>query len=197
MRRALSPDDITLGLLAGGQASRLGGCDKAWLVRDGITQVERWQRRFAQETGALLISSNRDPQRYAERGLVSVADATPGLGPLAGLQALASACATAWLFTLPVDLLDVNDCLLPTLVASRADDGAYAIDDDGVQPLVALWRVDALRPAAAAMIARAELAVRGLHTCLALTAVHLAGVRFGNLNTPADLARAGVGTRMP
>src|SRR5690606_27868157 len=102
----------------------------------------------------------RDLQRHAERGIAAVADATPGLGPLAALDALAGACNTPWLFTLPVDLYDVNDCLLRTLVSSRARDGAYAIDDDGTQPLVALWRVDALRAAVVAMIAAGDLAVQ-------------------------------------
>src|SRR5690606_15951399 len=110
MPTVVSPDDITLGLLAGGKATRLGGRDKAWLVRDGMSQLERWQRRFASETTTLLVSSSRDPQRYAERGIATVADAVPGLGPLSGLEALAKACATPWLFTLPIDLHDVNDC---------------------------------------------------------------------------------------
>jgi len=80
--------DITLGILAGGRATRLGGIDKAWLERDGMPQVVRWQRRFAQETGAVLVSANRNLERYALAGLTTVADRTVGdLGPLAGLDA--------------------------------------------------------------------------------------------------------------
>ena len=33
--------DTTLGILAGGRATRLGGTDKAWLRRDGVPQVVR------------------------------------------------------------------------------------------------------------------------------------------------------------
>jgi len=35
----LAPSDVTLGLLAGGRATRLGGVDKAWLLRDGEPQA--------------------------------------------------------------------------------------------------------------------------------------------------------------
>lgn len=184
--------DITLGILAGGRATRLGGIDKAWLERDGVPQVVRWQRRFAHETGAVLVSANRNLERYAVIGLTAVPDRTlADLGPLAGLDALAEACATPWLLTLPVDLVGVNECLLPTLVALAGANGAFAVDDDGPQPLVALWRVRALQDAAAAA-ATGEVAVHALQSTLGMAAVRFDGVRFGNLNTPDDLAAAGI-----
>ncbi|MDR7135761.1 molybdopterin-guanine dinucleotide biosynthesis protein A [Lysobacter niastensis] len=184
--------DITLGILAGGRATRLGGIDKAWLERDGVPQVVRWQRRFAQETGTVLVSANRNLEHYAVTGLTTVSDRTAiDLGPLAGLDALAEACATPWLLTLPVDLVGVNECLLPTLVALASANGAFAVDDDGPQPLVALWRVRALQDATAAAAATGEVAVHALQAELGMAAVRFDGVRFGNLNTPDDLAAAG------
>ena len=182
----------TLGILAGGAATRMGGRDKAWLERAGIPQVLRWQRRFAGHVDALLVSANRDEARYRGHGLVAVRDDVAGAGPMAGLSALATACATPWLLTLPVDLVDCSDCLLPTLRSAAGDAGAWAEDDEGRQPLVALWRVDLLRAAAPRALARGALSVRDLQAALGMTGVRLAGVRFGNLNTPADLAMAGV-----
>lgn len=184
--------DITLGLLAGGRGSRLGGVDKAWLQRDGVPQVVRWSKRFADEHGPVLVSANRDPDRHAAHGFRVVPDRSPDLGPIGGLDALAAACATPWLFTLPVDLVGANDCLLRTLVSQRGEDGAHAVDADGPQPLVALWRRDALRTACAEAIAAGESAVHRLRQRLDLPAVLFAGVRFGNLNTPDDLRAAGL-----
>lgn len=188
----LTPDRITLGVLAGGRATRLGGRDKAWLLRAGEAQVLRWRRRFSAETGAMLVSANRDLPRYAAAGLAVVTDRVADAGPLAGLEALAHACATPWLFTLSVDLVAVNDCLLPTLCAQRGEDGAYAVDDDGLQPLVALWRVDALRAGIAQALHGGDFGVRRLQSVLAMAAVRFCGVRFGNLNTPDDLIAAGI-----
>jgi len=187
----IEPADLTLGLLAGGNASRLGGLDKAWLARGGVPQVLRWARRWPGEHAAVLVSANRDPDRHAAAGLAAVADRAPGLGPLGGLDALAAACATPWLLTLPVDLVGANDCLIRTLASKRGADGAFAVDDDGPQPLVALWRVAALRDACAAAIAADARAVHALRERLDLAAVVFSGFRFGNLNTPDDLRAAG------
>lgn len=190
----IAADTLTLGLLAGGRGSRLGGIDKAWLERDGIPQVLRFARRFPGETGPVLVSANRDLPRYADAGLQAVPDRlVEGCGPLAGLDALAAACGTEWLLTLPVDLFDVNDCLVRSLASAATAGGAVAEDDDGLQPLVALYRRDALRLALATMVAGAEYAPRQLESRLGLGRVRLPGVRFGNLNTPQDLAAARIG----
>lgn len=189
---SLAPSDVTLGILAGGRATRLGGRDKAWLERDGLAQVVRWQRRFAQETSAVLVSANRDLPRFGAAGLRAVPDRiTRDIGPLAGLDALAAECLTPWLLTLPVDLVGVNESLLQTLASAAHDLGAYAVDDDGPQPLVALWRVDAMRDAIGDAL-RGNGAVHALQRGLGMASVRLQGVRFGNLNTPDDLAAAGI-----
>ncbi len=192
MLTAIPANNITLGLLAGGKASRLGGIDKAWLERDGVPQVLRWRRRFSDEVAALLISANRNLERYAAHSLIAVADRIADAGPLGGLDALANACESPWLFTLPVDLVGTNDCLLRTLATMRGEDGAYAIDDDGAQPLVALWRRDALRMACADALSTRIYAVHALQATLGMSAVVFSGFRFGNLNTPADLEAAGL-----
>src|SRR4051794_36787739 len=132
---------VTLGILAGGRATRLDGLDKAWLEREGQPQVLRIVRRFATRVDHVLVSANRHLQHYRQHGLTAVVDSVEDIGPIGGLNALMEACKTPWLLTIPVDVVDVNDCLLPTLMARADTKGAYAIDDDGVQPLVALWRV--------------------------------------------------------
>jgi len=188
----IAREDITLGILAGGRATRLGGIDKAWLERGGVAQVVRLTRRFGPETAAVLASANSELPRYASAGIEAVPDRIADAGPLGGLDALAAACRTPWLLTMPVDMVDASDCLLRTLVSAAAANGARAQDESGVQPLVALWRVDALREAATAALRDGRLAVQALQLRLDMAVVHFAGVRFGNLNTPDDLRAAGI-----
>ena len=192
MTAAPAADALTLGLLAGGRASRLGGRDKAWLERDGQPQVMRLQHAFAPRVARVLVSANAAVDRYAAHGLATVQDRIPDAGPLSGLDALVAATTTPWLLTLPVDLVHVDTRLLPMLALLAGDTGAYAIDDDGVQPLVALWPVARARPAIDAAFARGDYAIRGLQQALGMQAVRLDGVRFGNLNTPDDLIDAGI-----
>lgn len=193
MKNSLSPSDITLGILAGGRATRLDGLDKAWLEREGVPQVLRIAHRFAPEVGKVLVSANRALDRYAGHGFDVVIDRIPNAGPLSGLDALAHVCTSPWLLTLPVDLVGVNECLLPSLVAAGGQ-GAYAEDDDGLQPLVALWRVELLRDAATQALQTGEMAIQPLQARLDMARVRFAGVRFGNLNTFADLQAAGFQT---
>ncbi|WP_242103904.1 molybdenum cofactor guanylyltransferase [Lysobacter sp. M2-1] len=185
--------EVTLGILAGGRATRLGGVDKAWLQREGLSQVLRLSERFRPQVVEVVVSANRDLQRHAAAGLRAIADREQDIGPMGGIDALAHACTTPWLLTIPVDLVDINDCLLPSLLAAgNAGTGAYAEDDNGAQPLVALWRVADLRRGLASAIASGDYAVQALQARLQMRLVRLPGVRLGNLNTPADLAAAGI-----
>lgn len=193
MTDTLHPSQVTLGILAGGRATRLGGRDKAWLVRDGQAQVVRLAAALAGRCGAVLVSANTGLERYAAHGLATVRDRVPGLGPIGGLDSFAGACKTPWLLTVPVDVVDTNDCLLRTL-ASAGGDGAVAEDDDGPQPLVALYRCERLRQALPAALASGDYSVQALQAVLGLHRIRFAGVRFGNLNTPGDLRAAGFDT---
>lgn len=188
----LAREALTLGILAGGRGTRLGGRDKAWLLRGGVPQVVRVAQAFAGDCGVVLVSANRDLARHAALGLQAVPDRIAGIGPVAGLEALAAACATTWLLTLPVDVVDAGPGLLPALVrAAAVVDGAVAEDADGLQPLVALYRCAALRPAVAGAIAGGDYSVRAMQGRMRLARARVAGMRLGNLNTPEDLRLAG------
>ena len=186
----LAPASLTLGILAGGQATRLGGRDKAWLMRGGVAQVVRLSQQFAPNCAAVWVSANRNLPRYAEHGLHAVTDRIPLIGPMGGLDLLANTCASAWLLTVSVDVLQLPNTLLPQL-AQAGGAGAVACDDDGLQPLIALYRVAALRPALAAALAAKQHSVRQMQAAMGLSHVLFSGMHFGNLNTPEDLHLAG------
>lgn len=187
------PVGITLGVVAGGQASRLGGLDKAWLHCAGRPLVLRCVDALRGDVDRVLVSANRALARYEAVGLTALGDraAYAGCGPVAALDALAHACRSEWLVTVPVDVLQLPDALVPRLVAVGGASGAFAIDDDGEQPLVAAWPAAALRDALAS-IGPAAVPVRHLHALSGSRGVRFADFTFGNLNTPADLAAAGV-----
>jgi molybdopterin-guanine dinucleotide biosynthesis protein A len=191
MNEQRQPVHLTLGILAGGRATRLGGIDKAWIERDGVPQVLRIAGRFMPAVNAVLVSTNRDPLRLVEHGLLPIPDNRADTGPIGGLEALASACSTEWLLTIPVDLVGINECLLPSLQFAAVANGAFAEDDDGPQPLVALWRAVALRAAASAAIDARDFAVHAMQEKLGMACVPFHGVRFGNLNTADDLQASG------
>lgn len=190
----IAPGDVTLGIIAGGAATRLQGRDKAWLQFDGEPLVLRLARLLAGRVAGVLVSANRHLDRYPMHGLVALPDRVPDRpGPLGGIDALLAACGSPWLLTLPVDVLNFPVDLLPRLQQAAGDSpGARAHDDDGPQPLVALWRVAECRDAVADALAAGEHAVHRVQSRLGMAAADFTGLRFGNLNTPGDLARHGV-----
>jgi molybdopterin-guanine dinucleotide biosynthesis protein A len=192
------PDGITLGILAGGRATRLGGADKALLTYAGRSLLERTLAALSADDDAMRLLSHRDAQgaalalAHGMRGVGDLRDGQPG--PLAGLEALLAASRTPWLLTAPVDLRDIPQGLgarLRARVSVLPPDAprvTVVADDDGLQPLVALWPVAASLAAVRAALDAHRLAVRDLLTTLPHDLLDIRPHRLGNLNTPGDFA---------
>ncbi len=179
---------VTLGILAGGRATRLGGSDKAWSVYRGETLIERTLDALGDAFAARLVGANRDLDRYAAVGLRAVPDRIAGHpGPLAGLDALLAACETELLLTVPVDLRTIPADLVARLLET-GEGGAVALDAHGLQPLVALWPAARASNAVANALARGERAAHRIVAELALPEVRFDGADFGNLNAPDDFS---------
>jgi molybdopterin-guanine dinucleotide biosynthesis protein A len=186
MNKPDATSTVTLGILAGGRSTRLQGRDKAWSVFHGETLIERTLRAMGDGFTACMVSANRDPDRYEALGVRAIADRLPDFpGPLAGVDALLAACETPLLLTMPVDLRSIPLDLV-TRMFSMGEGGAVAQDDNGLQPLVALWLVAHARAVVAGALARGEGAVHRVIETLALPVVRFDGADFGNLNAPED-----------
>lgn len=182
---------VTLGILAGGQATRLGGLDKAWQPFRGMPLIQRTLAALDTAPAAALASYNGPPATMIQLGLRAVADLRPGFpGPLAGIEALLAACATDWLLIVPVDLREIPhglpkrlfECAQPAGMGR----GVVARDIEGVQPLVSLWPVRRALPAVRLALDQGRASVRRLQDSMHFMQCELGPFRFGNLNTPAD-----------
>jgi molybdenum cofactor guanylyltransferase len=186
--------ELALGLIAGGQGSRLGGVDKALLRVEGRSQVLRLLDAFGARVAERWIARGAwMPPMGLPADVVCLPDRVEaGLGPIAGLDALAQACTRPWLLTLPIDLHAWPETLMPELSAAcTGDRGAVLEDSGGLQPLVAIWPVPALRAALPQALAQGRFSVRDLSAALGLRVLHRPDWTLQNLNTPEDLARSG------
>ncbi len=136
---------LTVAILAGGRASRLGGRDKGMERLAGRPLIE-WVVQASRQMGAalpLLIIANRHRQAYAAYA-PTLRDSLPGFaGPLAGIATALAGAATPWLLTLPVDCPTPPADLAARLVsATSGGDGPAWVAHDGErrQPLFALYR---------------------------------------------------------
>lgn len=75
-------------ILAGGQATRMGGGDKGLLPLGETTILAHVIDRLMPQVTAVALNANGDPARFASYGLPVVADTIPDFaGPLAGVLA--------------------------------------------------------------------------------------------------------------
>jgi molybdopterin-guanine dinucleotide biosynthesis protein A len=138
-------------ILAGGAARRMGGGDKGLLPLAGRPILAHVIERLRPQLGALAISANGDPSRFAEWGLPVLPDTVPDQpGPLAGILAGLEWAASAKpevaaIVTVPTDTPFLPRDLVPKLIAARDRSSArVAVARSGGRNhfVVALWPTD-------------------------------------------------------
>jgi molybdopterin-guanine dinucleotide biosynthesis protein A len=176
---------LTAVILAGGAGTRVGGRDKGLIEQGGVPLVEHVRSRLAPQVGRIVISANRNAERYARYGERVLADASAGYaGPLAGIAAALMLSESEWIITVPVDALEFPDDLCARLVqAERDEDTLVTVAHDGArrQPLFALYH-RSLANAALAAAAGPDAAVWRFQDAQGAVEVRFAGARFANYN---------------
>ena len=173
---------ITGLVLAGGQGSRMGGVDKGLQPFRGEPLALHALRRLQAQTGAAMVSANRNLGAYQAFGAPVWPD-EGGEGPLAGILAGLAHSTTPWLLTVPCDtpFFPADLAARLALAAHGADMAIAAAPDGDLQPVFCLLRTS-LRDDLAACLHQGGRKVRawmGQHRC--------ATVRF---DQPGDDPRA-------
>ena len=185
---------ITGVILAGGRGRRMGGVDKGLLELRGRPLAAWVAERLAPQVDELLISANRNGERYAALSHRVVGDCIPGFaGPLAGLHAALEAAAHPLVVTVPCDSpflpADLVFRLCSGLTATGAD-VAIAWSGGRAHPVFCLCRRDLL-PHLAAYLASGERRMAGWHATLKVAEIAFddEAEAFANINTRDELGR--------
>lgn len=178
-------------ILAGGAGRRMGGADKGLLAYQGRPLVEWVLDAIAPQVDALVISANRNLERYARYGHRVLPDTLPDFpGPLAGALAALEAVDADWLLVAPCDTPHLpRDLALRLLGAAQLESVPLAIAEDATRVHHGCFvvRTDQ-RENLAAFLARGERAVRHWQAGLSSTRVRFDAAAFANLNEPGDLS---------
>ncbi len=189
----MSMVDVTGGILAGGRGLRMSGRDKGLIEVDGRTLVEQTCANLRPQVAGILISANRNLDRYAALGFPVHADERTGfLGPLAGIATLLVQVQTPFLITVPCDTPGFPAHLVAKLLQQqRATEADVVVTHDGEQRqfLFALYRRE-LADSAAHALEAGERAVWRWHEKLNVAECIIADstAAFANLNSEADLS---------
>ena len=136
-------------ILAGGQARRLGGGDKALTELAGKPLLAHAIERLAPQVSDIIINANGDPARFDSFRVPVVADTVEGFaGPLAGVLAgmdwaAVNAPDCEWIVTCATDAPFFPGDLVARLVAAVAEgaDMACAETNGRTHPVFGLWPV--------------------------------------------------------
>lgn len=177
---------ISLGVLAGGEGSRLGFADKSVLAYQGQTLLTRALAATGTGFAEVMLSYNGSDPRSARPGMPWVRDLRPGhAGPLAGIESLLRTASAPWLLTLPIDLVNLQPWVIDRLC--DYDGGPAAVrDKDGLQPILALWNVAQAGQVIGAALDAGQGAVHALVHQLGMTELDISPHQLGNLNSFGD-----------
>jgi molybdopterin-guanine dinucleotide biosynthesis protein A len=187
---------ITGVILAGGRGTRMGGLDKGWIEFDGRPLVQLVLDRFRPQVDEVLISANRNLERYRALGVTVVPDLPEWgafAGPLAGIHAAMRVARGTWLAVVTCDAPKLPADLVARLRGRSGERGAAVAHAGGrMQPLHCLVHRD-LAATIAGFLAQGEYKVeRWLEAIGAESVAFEDPDQFLNVNVPADVS---AGTR--
>ena len=183
---------ITGVILAGGQAQRMGGCDKGLIKLLGKPLVEYVIRALKPQVAEMIINANRNRERYAAYGYPIIADLMDGFyGPLAGMASAMQAAKTPYIVTTPCDSPFVPSDLVKRLyggIEEQAAEIAVAHNGERLQPVFALLDRN-LQSSIIAYLKRGERKIDRWYEEHRLTIVDFSDQpnTFVNVNTPEDV----------
>jgi molybdopterin-guanine dinucleotide biosynthesis protein A len=194
MKEPLTTYRIAGAILAGGNASRMGGVAKGMLRAGGdLSLVERLIVHVVRCGVEQVIIVANDSRPYAHVGCAVIPDKRLGAGPLAGIEAALTHFADEYdaVLCLPCDLPALSSKEISVLLSAFAAGGGpvtFAQTKGSVRhPLCAVVRTDVLDEVSAAL-GRGELGVGDLWSRLGGSPVHFDNPdSLINLNSPGDL----------
>lgn len=179
----------SLIVLAGGGGTRLGGIDKAAILLDGRSLLDRLLDAVPPDVD--VIVSGRP--RPIGRPVTFVLEDPPDGGPVAGIAAALPSVRTPLVAVVAVDMPWAGPILarLVTALVSSEQEAMLTRDPDGHhQVLCAAWRTDALTRAIHALGSPRDRAVRELLVGVDVDTVPVTPLAVLDVDTPEDLARA-------
>ena len=182
--------NVAAVILAGGQGRRMGGADKGLIDYQGRPLIEWVLAALAPQVGEIVISANRNLERYAAYGRRVLPDTLPDFqGPLAGVLAALQAVTADWLLVVPCDTPHLPaDLALRLLGAAQLESVPLAVAEDAARVHHSCFLVHTdQRDHLAGFLARGERAVRHWQAELSSTRVRFDAAGFANFNQPDDL----------
>ncbi|MBJ7223298.1 MULTISPECIES: molybdenum cofactor guanylyltransferase MobA [unclassified Brenneria] len=182
---------ITGVILAGGQATRMGGCDKGLLELKGMPLYQHVLIRLRIQVDEVIINANRNLPVYRQSGCRVISDLQNDFsGPLAGILTGMYAVTSEWIVFVPCDVPELPQDLVKRLWRERkGKNAAYATDGSRGHPTLLLINRCLMKPLED-YLSHGDRKLMIFMEQVEATAVSFADQpdAFHNLNFPEDLS---------
>ncbi|MEZ8646007.1 molybdenum cofactor guanylyltransferase MobA [Vibrio cyclitrophicus] len=190
----LLPTQTSWVILAGGQASRMGGRDKGLVELNGSPLIQYVINKLSQQDVSITINANRNLDSYQAFAPV-VSDSFPDYpGPLGGIHAGLQNATTDWVGFVPCDSPQISDDLVERFCSAVKEDSDILVAHDGEfkQPVFTLFHKRVL-PKLEAFLERGDRKIILLYKECVTEYVDFSDSPncFVNLNTPEELTQFG------
>jgi molybdopterin-guanine dinucleotide biosynthesis protein A len=179
-------------ILAGGQASRMGGQDKGLIELESRPLIEHVFSKLSAQTSDISINANRNTEFYQRYAPVFSDLMQNFLGPLAGIHAGLEQATSEWVGFVPCDSPYLVTDYVERFKAHMHSNAEILVAHDGdhQQPVFCMYHKRAL-PKLTSFLERGERKVRLLYKECAVHFINFddAPQCFINLNTPEQLRK--------
>ncbi|KJY81523.1 molybdopterin-guanine dinucleotide biosynthesis protein A [Vibrio galatheae] len=181
-------------ILAGGQASRMGGRDKGLVLLNDKPLIQHVIDRLSPQTEHILINANRNQDAYQVFAPVFSDQFQDFPGPMGGIHAGLVNASTDWVGFVPCDSPQINPDLVERFCQAARNDTDILVAHDGEhqQPVFTLYHKRVL-PKLTAFLERGDRKIILLYQECSTQYVDFSDSPncFVNLNTPEELAQFG------
>lgn len=189
-----TPENTSWVILAGGQASRMGGNDKGLVELAGRAMIEHVIDTLEPQTSSITINANRNQERYKTYGSVFGDHIQDYPGPLGGMHAALHHLNNEWIGFVPCDCPQLPADLISRMAEACQSDTDIAVAHDGehIQPVVTLLNRRIL-PKLEHFLANGDRKIILLYKQCNMITVDFSDQpnAFVNLNTPLELQKFG------
>lgn len=190
----LLPKQTSWVILAGGQASRMGGQDKGLVQLNDKPLIEHVIERLSSQTSQILINANRNLDTYQQYGEVFRDQFEEFPGPMGGIHAGLVNAKTDWVGFVPCDSPLISDDIVERFCREVNDETEILVAHDGdhQQPVFTLYHKSVLERLTA-FLERGDRKIILLYNECNTKYVDFSDSPqcFVNLNTPEELAQFG------
>jgi molybdopterin-guanine dinucleotide biosynthesis protein A len=190
----LLPKQTSWVILAGGQASRMGGQDKGLVQLNDKPLIEHVIERLSSQTSQILINANRNLDTYQQYGEVFRDQFEQFPGPMGGIHAGLINAKTDWVGFVPCDSPLISNDIVERFCREVTDETEILVAHDGdhQQPVFTLYHKSVL-DRLTAFLERGDRKIILLYNECNTKYVDFSDSPqcFVNLNTPEELAQFG------